>query len=356
MPPSKKHTLSFDTMRTIFFFGLIILLSIAMLYLFEPFFYPIFWAAIIAVMFAPVHKWMLKKIKHDAMAAFFMLVLVVVILIIPLAILSTLIVGQSFELYQSIAQRDLQHDVELATKWIEGTALMPFFDQAREQWPTYISTVAEKSTNYILLWAKNITQNSAKFMFMFFLLLYTLYYFFKDGKRMLKRLMYLSPLGDKYEQMLFDRFNSVTRATMKSTFIIGGIQGFLAGVLFWAVGIEGALIWGVIMTILSIIPAIGSVIVWLPAGLIMLALGNIWQGVLILVIGTFVIGLIDNLLRPPLIGKDVEMHPLLVLLSTLGGIFLFGISGFVIGPIIVSLYLAIMSIYNHYYKHELSHN
>ena len=343
-------------MRIIFFFALIVILTIAMLYLFQPFFYPIFWAAIIAVMFAPMYKWLLKKIHHPAITSFVMLSVVLLVLVIPLTVLSTLIVNQSFEMYQTISNRDISADISSVGKWVESTPLMPFVDEATENWPQYIATVSEKVTGAILAWSADLTKNSARFMMMLFLLFYTLYYFFKDGERMLKRLMYLSPLGDKYEQMMFDRFNSVTRATMKSTFIIGGIQGFLAGIMFWVVGVQGALIWGVIMTILSVIPAIVSVIVWLPAGIIMLALGNIWEGVIILTVGTFIISMIDNLLRPPLIGKDVEMHPLLVLFSTLGGIFLFGVSGFVIGPILVSLYLAIMSIYNHYYNHELSHN
>jgi predicted PurR-regulated permease PerM len=354
--PTKKQTFSFERMRMFFFFSLIVLLSIAMLYLFAPFFYPIFWAAIIAVMFAPFHNWCVKTFKHPGTSAFLSLTTVLVVLIIPLSILATLIVSQSFDLYQSIAARDLSQDVTNITAWADSAGLAPYIAEAKTQAPQYITQIAEFSTNFVLKSASGITQNSLQFMFMFFLMLYTLYYFFKDGKRMLKRLMHLSPLGDKYEQKLFDRFNSVTRATMKSTFIIGGIQGFIAGLMFWLVGIEGALIWGVIMTILSIIPAIGSVIVWLPAGLIMLALGHVWQGVTILVVGTFVISALDNLLRPPLIGKDVEMHPLLVLVSTLGGLIIFGVSGFVIGPIIASLYLAIMNIYDHYYKHELSHN
>lgn len=356
MPPTIKHTLNFDRMRIIFFFALILILTIGILYILKPFFYPIFWAAIIAVMFSPMHDWLFKKLRHPAITSFVMLVIILLILIIPLAILSTLVVNQSFDLYQTISSRDLASDIEEIGKWVDGSILSPFVEQAKSNWPKYISTISEKTTRTIFTWAANITQNSAKFMFMFFILLYTLYYFFKDGKRILEKLMYFSPLGNKYEQMMFDKFNSVTRATMKSTFLIGGIQGFLGGILFWVTGIEGALIWGLIMTILSIIPAVGSVIVWLPAGIIMLALGNVWQGVIILILGTFVISLLDNLLRPPLIGKDVEMHPLLVLFSTLGGLMVFGISGFVIGPIIASLYLAIMSIYNHYYKHELSHN
>ena len=163
-------------------------------------------------------------------------------------------------------------------------------------------------------------------------------------------------VGEKKEQMLFDRFTSTARATLKSTFIIGGIQGLLGGIVFWITGIQGALVWGVVMGALSVLPAVGAFMVWLPAGLITLALGNIWQGVTILLMGFLVIISIDNFLRPPLVGRDTQMHPLVVLFSTLGGLVIFGVSGFVIGPIIAALYISIISIYNDYYKSELGSN
>lgn len=168
--------------------------------------------------------------------------------------------------------------------------------------------------------------------------------------------MHLSPLGDKYEGLLYERFTSTARATLKSTLILGSIQGALGGILFWITGVEGALIWAIVMAFVAMIPALGSFLVWLPIGLIMLALGNMWQGFTILIVGAILISNIDNLLRPMLVGRDTQMHPLLVLFSTLGGIFLFGISGFVLGPIIMSLFLSVISIYDHYYRNELGRN
>ncbi len=168
--------------------------------------------------------------------------------------------------------------------------------------------------------------------------------------------MHLSPLGDQYEQMLYQRFTSTARATLKGTLIIGGIQGVLGGLLFYFTGVEGAFVWGVIMTILSIIPAVGSFLVWFPAGIIMIATGNIGAGITILLVGAIIISNIDNVLRPPLVGKDTQMHPLFILFSTLGGIMLFGVSGFIIGPVLMALFLAVVSIYDHYYKTELDRN
>ena len=144
------------------------------------------------------------------------------------------------------------------------------------------------------------------------------------------------------------------RSTLKVTLLIGGIQGILGGIVFFITNIEGALIWGLLMIVMAIVPVVGCSVIWGPAGVLMLLTGHIWEGVLILVFGVAVISMIDNLLRPVLIGKDVEMHPLLIFLSTLGGIVLFGFSGFVIGPIITSLLLAIWEMYDEFYREDSS--
>lgn len=347
-------SMSFTKMRSIFFFTLIVLLAIAVLYLFRPFFYPIFWAAIIAVMFHPWYMWLNKHMKMPGLSAFIGVILVLVALVLPLILIALLLVHQSIQLYSSTSPQLL--NPENVTKLLDLPLIAPYVETAKDWWANSGSEVTKNVGAFVLTHATRFTQFSFLFLAQTALMLYTLYYFFKDGPRMLKRLMHLSPLGDKYEKMLYERFRSTSSATLKSTLIIGGIQGILGGVLFWVTGVPGAFVWGVIMTILSIIPAVGSVLVWLPAGIVMLALGNVWQGVTILVFGGVVISVIDNVLRPPLIGKDTQMHPLVVLFSTLGGLALFGISGFVVGPIIAALFISVMSIYDYYYKNELSSN
>lgn len=325
-----------------------------MLYLFGPFLYPIFWAAVVAVMFYPLYRWLYAHIPAG-ISLTITLATVVVTLLIPLAILATLLVNESIGLYQNVSTQDLQGALEAAEGWFEGTPLSPYLEDAKTNWPTYAAKAANATSVYLFDAVKSITQNSLRFLFMLFIMFYTLYYFLKDGKKMLTHLMHLSPLGDSYEEMLYEQFTSTTRATLKSTLIIGGIQGTLGGLLFWIAGMEGALIWGTIMVVLAIIPAVGPPLVLVPAGIIGLILGNFGGGLLLL-IGSVVISILDNIIRPPLVGKDIQMHPLVVLFATLGGIFLFGISGFVIGPIIAALYTSIMSIYEHYYQTELSNN
>jgi predicted PurR-regulated permease PerM len=179
-------------------------------------------------------------------------------------------------------------------------------------------------------------------------MLYTLFFFIRDGDKFLGMAMRVLSLGQEREKVLYERFVATARATLKVTMIIGGLQGSLGGLMFWVTGIEGALVWGVVMILFSIVPVVGCSIIWIPAGVIMLLMGHFWKGILILAFGVFVISMVDNLLRPILLGRDVQMHPLLIFLSTLGGLSLFGFSGFVIGPIITSLLLAMWAMYDQF--------
>jgi predicted PurR-regulated permease PerM len=350
-----KH-MSFGRIRTLFFFGLIGLLGLVVLYLIRPFAYPIFWAAVVAILFHPVYTWINRHIKIASMSSVITAILVIVVLLLPLTLITILLIQESAQLYQQIISGNYFSTVESVATQLEQTSLGPIIETAKTEWTTYAATGAKALSAFVLTNVKAITQNSIRFVFLTFIMLYTLYYFLKDGKRILSRIMHLSPLGDTYEAMLYERFTSTARATLKSTLIIGGIQGVVGGILFWLTGVEGVLVWAVIMTVLSIIPAIGSFLVWLPVGVIMLVSGQLWQGITIILVGAIIISNIDNILRPPLIGKDIQMHPLFVLFSTLGGIIIFGVSGFIIGPILMSLFLAVISIYSHYYKHELEHN
>lgn len=352
-----KNKMDFKKVQTLFFFSMIIIFAITVLYIFQPFFYPIFWAAVIAITFYPTYLYLERFIKIPTLSALITLLIVVALVFIPLFVIGILLVNESALLYTKLAESNLFGSVQNISTHLDQIPLIgPYLDQAGAQGSSYATSAAKNISLFLFNNIKDITQNSIRFILLFFVMIYTLFFFLKDGKRMLSRLMHLCPLGDTYEEMLYERFTSTARATLKGTIIIGIIQGALGGILFALTGIEGALIWGILMILLSLIPGIGSAIIWLPAGIIMLALGNVWQGVTILAVGMFVISLIDNLLRPALVGKDTQMHPVLILFSTLGGIALFGISGFIIGPVLTALFLAVVSIYEHYYKKELQNN
>jgi predicted PurR-regulated permease PerM len=186
-----------------------------------------------------------------------------------------------------------------------------------------------------------IGQDTIRITIFFFLMLYLLYFFLRDGKKIIDGLVRALPFGDERERHLLERFAEVSRATLKGTLVVGFVQGLMGGILFALFGIGAPILWGVVMALLSIIPALGPAIVWLPAAIILIAKGSIWQGITIIAVGSVVIGLADNVLRPLLVGRDTRLPDYLILLSTLGGLTAFGISGIVIGPIIAAFFLSV---------------
>ncbi len=189
---------------------------------------------------------------------------------------------------------------------------------------------------------------------LFFLMLYLLFFFLRDGAQLLEQVIGALPIGDARERRLFHKFAEVSRATIKGTIVIGLVQGLLGGLIFWILGIEAAALWGVVMAVLSLLPAVGAALVWVPAAALLIATGRVGEGLLLLVFGTVIISLADNVLRPILVGRDTQMPDYVVLVTTLGGLALFGLSGVVIGPIIGALFLTVWEMFGQEYAHIAS--
>jgi predicted PurR-regulated permease PerM len=176
-------------------------------------------------------------------------------------------------------------------------------------------------------------------------MLYVLFFLFRDGPATGRAIRESMPLSREYTRRLLDVFTAVVRATVKGNIVIALIQGAIGGVAFWALGIQGALLWGVLMTFLSILPAIGSGLVWLPTAIVLFLSGDALGGAILMLVGVLVIGLVDNLLRPMLVGAETRLPDYVVLVSTVGGLSLFGINGFVIGPLIAALFFAAWTVF-----------
>ena len=176
-------------------------------------------------------------------------------------------------------------------------------------------------------------------------MLYVLFFLFRDGRSIGRNIRAAMPLSDEYNADLLARFAAVVRATVKGNIVIAVIQGTIGGVTFWLLGIKGALLWGTLMTFLSLLPAVGSALVWVPAAAYLIITGAALKGIALVFVGVLVIGLIDNVLRPILVGRDTRLPDYVVLVSTLGGISLFGINGFVIGPLIAALFMAAWTLF-----------
>ena len=345
-------------MRHVIFFILLGAVTVGFFAIMQPFFYPLFWAAILASMFYPFYKWLNKKIQSDNLSSTLTLVLIFFIIVLPLIGVGTLLFKESLDLYNTAASKSNQINnlIQSALQWVKQN---PY----TQQWHIDQSYIIQKMvefyqsiTGYLLESAKTLTQNSLIFTVMFFIMFYALFFFVRDGENFLKKLMHLCPLGDRYERILYNKFTSTVRATIKGSLIVGIIQGVMGWAMFALAQVQGSLIWGILMVLLASMPGVGAYFIWLPVAILMLLTGKVAAGVGMILFGTLVIGTIDNLLRPILVGKDSQMHPLLVLFSTLGGIVVFGISGFIIGPVIASLLLAFWEMYDEYYKKDLDHN
>lgn len=337
----------FSNILFVILLGGVTLMSLLLL---KPFFFPLFWAAVLASLFSPLFNKIEGKLHRPNLSASVTILVILVLIILPATLVASLLLAESIQLYNALnaSESSLQAKITQIANEIKGH---PYFravlsvDQAF--WTAKFAEIAKSIANYILTTLQTMTQNTLILLVQSAVMFYTLFFFVRDGKRLLKAAIDHLPLGQEREKVLYERFSSTARATLKTILIIGGLQGLLGAGLFFSLGIDGALTWGVVMILMSIVPGVGSSIVWVPAALIMLFTGHYWQGVTILAFGVLVISMVDNLLRPVLLGKDIQMHPLLIFLSTLGGIMLFGISGFVLGPMIIAFSLTIWGFRQH---------
>ena len=336
----------------ILFFSILVLVTLLFLYLLKPFFFPIFWAAVIAGVFRPLYRRIDRRLNRPTLSTAIFFLLIALILLLPAGIVGTLVFNESVRLYKVMApdaqyiDRNFRHLIDA----VAGNPIAGLFNVNRDLLVVKTTEVLQGITKYIFVYLKGLTQNTLGLLVQFAIMLYTLFFFVRDGDRFLRTAMKVLPLGMGRERLLFDRFIETAKSTLKVTLIIGGIQGALGGAVFFIADVQGALIWGLLMILMAILPVVGCSIIWAPVGIGMLLTGHIWEGILILAVGIFVISTVDNLLRPILIGQDVVMHPLLIFLSTLGGIILLGFSGFVIGPIITALMIAIWEMYEEFYR------
>jgi predicted PurR-regulated permease PerM len=273
---------------------------------------------------------------------------------VPAGFIVSLLINESLDVYQTLNTGGSQWLEKIKTV-VDSLSSNPILSRLHIDKNFLVAKSADVFkgiANYIFENLSALTQNTIFFLASFAVMLYTLFYFLRDGKKMIESISGYLPVDNKHLDMFVNQFSTTSRATLKFTLVIGGIQGLLGGIFFYIAGIERVLIWGLLMVAFSIVPVVGCAIIWAPAGVILLVTGHIWQGILILAAGFLVISMADNLLRPILLGKDIEMHSLLIFLSTLGGIGVFGFSGFVIGPLIASFFLASWDLFADLYLNE----
>ena len=326
------------------FLVLVIGVSLSFIGLIQGFLLACFWAAVLAIIFRNTFRRLRIKFRgKDNLAAVLTTIFILLVVILPLFFVTIALVNQSTRLYQNIQSGQL--NAVALIDYVEQQApvvdeYLRKFGYSINQLRGTLSNVALNVTQFVGNRAIIATQSVLNFLVQFTLMLYLLFFFLRDGQQITRAIIDVLPLGNRRELALLRRFAKVSRATLKGTLIVAIVQGTIGGLLFALVGIQGAVFWGVVMTFLALLPIGGSGIVWLPAAIVMFVQGHITKGIIIIIVGALIIGLIDNLLRPLLVGRDTQMPDYLILLSTLGGIAWFGLTGFILGPVIAALFLA----------------
>ncbi len=337
------------TLENSSFLALVILVTLAFLGLLRAFLEPVFWAVVLAILFNPVYKAMRAQLGgRDTVASVLTLVAVVLLVILPLVGIGLAVTGEAVVVYERVAsgEIDVTAPIERVEGWLPlASEQLERFNVDLDRVRATLSNAAVTVSQFAATQALALGQGALNALLLFVLTLYLLFFFLRDGDRIVEGLIRALPLGDPRERKLFARFAQVSRATVKGTLVVGIVQGTMGGLLFWILGLDAPILWGVVMTILSMLPAVGSALVWGPAAVYLFATGAIVKAVILVAAGALLIGLVDNVLRPLLVGRDTQLPDYLILFSTLGGIVMFGLSGFVIGPIIAGLFITVWEMF-----------
>jgi predicted PurR-regulated permease PerM len=320
---------------------------------------PIILAAVFAGLFYPMFEWVVRVTRgRRAVSAFICCVLLSVGLLAPAYTIANLVAAEAVHLYQNAERRVGEFLRSDALDRLQDHPIWRRLRLANLPLESWLEQLARNSAQLILKGVNRVSRETFELIAHVLIAFFTMFYFFRDGPRLIDRLKYFSPLAEQYEEELIQKFLSVSRATIKGTVLVAILKGILGGLTLWIFGIEAATLWGVVMAILSVLPIVGPWLVMYPAGAGLIVSGDVWGGIAVLVIATFVISSLDNVLEPLLIGRDAGMHDLLVFFSMLGGIATFGVMGFLVGPIIAALFRTLLDFYGREFKRqlELVHN
>lgn len=321
------------------------LITLAALLIVSSFASAILWAVLAAVLFEPLFVWLLARMpERRNRAAGLTLVVIIIAVIIPAAIFAGFVLEQASSVYDHIVSGQI--NVELYFRQVHDALPLwlrepidksgySSFDGLQAQ----VSQVLSRSFRMIAGQVLSLGRNAAAFMLAFGISLYVCFFLLRDGDRLGPKLCASLPMERSIADALANRFVSVVRATIKGSGIVGIAQGALGATTFWIVGVPTALLWGVLMGLASLLPAVGTGIIWVPMAIWLLATGGIWQGLVVVFSGLFVIGLADNVLRPILVGRDTGIPDYVVLVTTLGGIECCGLGGIVVGPVVAALFI-----------------
>jgi len=337
----------------LFLLALALVISFIFYSMIKGFLVAVFFAAVFGGLAYPLFQRLTRWFRgRRSLASVTTVLLVFLLIILPLIGLVGIITAEALQVSQDVRpwlERQMTQPDEL-DRLLESLPLVdqlaPYKDQIQAKAGELTAWVGTFMVNALAATGKG----TAIFIFQLFIMLYAMFFFLLDGPRLLDKILYYVPLGPKAEEQKVARFVRATRATINGSLIIGIVQGTLAGGALYVAGIGGAAFWGTIMAVLSIIPGVGTALVWVPAAIYLFATGHTTAAILLSAWCIAVVGTVDNVLRPWLVGRDTKMSDLLILLSTLGGLLMFGALGIIIGPIVAALFVTIWELYGVAFK------
>ncbi|WP_180127732.1 AI-2E family transporter [Rhodoferax sp. BLA1] len=330
---------------------LLLLVSAALIVILLPFYGAVMWGVIIALLFTPLFNWLLPRVgQRPTVAALLTMLVVLVIVVLPLALIAASLVQEAAVVYSQLESGELDPALyfrgvfnslpDWITSVLDRFGLVSFNTLQRR-----LTAALTQGAQVIATQTFSIGQNTFEFVASVFITLYLAYFLIRDGQSVSLALRRALPLAPEHKAVLLDTFTTVVRATVKGNLLVAAIQGALGGLGFWALGVSGAVLWAVLMAFLSLLPSVGAALVWAPVAVYFLLVGELGKSVALLAYGMLVIGLVDNLLRPILVGKDTRLPDYVVMITTLGGMAVFGINGFVLGPVIAAMAMAAWQIH-----------
>ena len=342
-----------DRLRKFFLVLVVAGISILFLAMIRGFLMTLLLAAVLAGLMYPVYAWFLRRVGgRRTLASILALALAVVAVFGPLTTLTGIVVQQAVSLTNNVGDMikpylDNPDLLRRQLALIPGSErIEPLLPQIAERGAEIVSSLG----GFLVKQVSAVTSGTVVFLFHAAILLYAMFFFFIHGGRYLQTILSYLPFSEGDNARLIERFVSVTKATMKGTLLIGVIQGTINGVGFWVVGLPAPTFWGVVMIVLSVVPAIGGAIVWVPAAVVLALTGRLWAALVLTVICGAIAGTVDNVLRPRLVGRDTQMPDLLILISTLGGIGFFGAPGFIVGPLVAAFFITLWEILAEAYR------
>lgn len=317
---------------------------VATLVILKPFFTPLILAAVFAVVAHPLYLYVKRRFGgYDSLAAAATLLIVLIFIITPLSALGIQILSEALDLYDSLsANYTGGFSITLPSELV--APLQAYFPITET---IDLAPYVQTGLDWLLSHADTIFSGISRTLLGTFIFLIALYYLLRDGQRFTRVLVHVSPLADRDDEFILSKLHAAVNSVLRGNIMIALIQGGLTGFGFWIFGVPNAILWGSVAAIAALVPALGTALVITPAVLFLLFTGMTGSALGLIAWGGAAVGLVDNILGPRLMGQGINMHPLLMLLSVLGGLGLFGPIGFLVGPLVVSLFLALLDIYKH---------